>query len=195
MIKCIHRINEIERLKNIPTEFGVEVDLRADENGGIKMHHEPWEKGDDFEEFLDHYHHKFIILNVKEDGIENRAKEMCEKRGISDFFFLDVEFPFIYRETRNGEKRIAIRYSEDEMIEQVENFAGRADWVWIDTNTKLPLNSEIIEKLKPFKTALVCPERWGRSEDISNYISQMKDLNFQPDLVMTAWDFVDEWNF
>ncbi|HEY5714762.1 MAG TPA: hypothetical protein VIT68_05415 [Candidatus Gracilibacteria bacterium] len=197
MIKVMHRINTVEALQKIPHEYGVEIDIRAHENGERKLilNHEPFEGGEDFEDFLKAYQHAFIILNIKEAGIESEVLSLCAKYGVKDYFLLDVEFPYIYRSSRVGNRSIAIRYSEDEPIEQALKYKDKVDWVWIDTNTQLPLDPEIIEQLKGFKTALVCPERWGRPEDIPVYIEQMKSLNFKPDLVMTAAKFVDQWNF
>jgi len=86
-----------------------------------------------------------------------------------------------------------MRYSEDESIETVLKYTDLIDWVWIDTNTQLPLNAEIVEKLKPFKTCLVCPERWGRPQNITPYAKKMKDLNFRPDAVMTSRECIDQW--
>jgi hypothetical protein len=48
-------------------------------------------------------------------------------------------------------------------------------------------------KLKGFKTCLVCPERWNRSFDISNYINKMKNLEFKLDAVMTALPYSKYW--
>ena len=47
-----HRINTIAELKNLPSYFGAELDLRDDLNGRIYIQHNPFESGDDFEDFL-----------------------------------------------------------------------------------------------------------------------------------------------
>jgi hypothetical protein len=106
---------------------------------------------------------------------------------------LDVEFPYIYRASRLGIRDIAIRYSEDESIENVLKYKDKVDWVWIDTNTQLPFNDDIVQKLSGMKTCLVCPERWGRPQDIAAYAQKMKELNFKPTAIMTALDHVDTW--
>jgi len=118
---------------------------------------------------------------------------------IQNYFLLDVEFPYLYNATRKqGIRKIAVRYSEAEPIEAVEaqiSELGKPllDWVWIDVNTTLPLNQDVIKRLSKFKTCLVCPERWGRPEDIPRYTEKMKQLGFKPDAVMTSLDYVDEW--
>lgn len=194
MIIC-HRINTIEKLKTIPEKYGVEIDVRHDNRTGrLYLNHDPGE-GDDLEEYLKNFKHAFIIFNIKETGTEKRCIELAKKQGISNnkYFLLDVEFPFIYKATREGIKEIAIRYSEDEVIEQALKHKGKADWVWIDTNTVLPIDGVIVEKLNGFKTCLVCPERWGRPQDIHNYVEQMKKLNFKLDAVMTAVQYAEQW--
>ena len=95
-------------------------------------------------------------------------------------------------------RKVSIRFSEAEPIEYVqaqidEQGQPMLDWVWVDTNTKMPITSEAIPTLKKFKTCLVCPERWGRPADIQNYIEQLKKLDFKLDAVMTAKDYVGVW--
>ncbi|MBL4694342.1 hypothetical protein JKY72_03145 [Candidatus Gracilibacteria bacterium] len=193
MIKVVHRVNRIDELKKIPEEFGVEVDLRA-ENGRIILNHEAFEGGDDFEEYMGFYKHSLLVLNIKESGIEDKVIEIVKKNGVENYFLLDVEFPYIFRSAQEGFRNIALRYSEKEPIENVKVFEDKFDWIWIDTNTKLPLDSEIVSVLQKYKTCLVCPERWGRPEDIHQYKELMKKLNFQPTAVMTAFDCLDSWS-
>src|SRR3989338_9245947 len=199
-----HRVNTLEKLARVPQHFGVEIDIRG---WGERMllNHDPL-KSDieyvDLETFLEAYVDRGltggIILNLKEAGYEQVAMDLVESYGISDYFLLDVEFPYLYRATRKeGVRKIAVRYSEAEPIEAVEAQIAKGkpllDWVWIDTNTKLPLDSQIVRRLKPFKTALVCPERWGRPDDIHVYIKHMKALGFTPDTVMTHIKYTAQW--
>ena len=60
---CCHRINTISELKKIPSKYGIELDLRDNLNGDIYISHDPFKNGENFDEFLKHYHHSFIILN------------------------------------------------------------------------------------------------------------------------------------
>jgi hypothetical protein len=193
MLVIAHRINKIDQLKNIPSKYGVEIDVRC-MGARLILNHEPHQEGDDLEEYLKNYNHAFIIFNIKEAGIEQEVIALAEKYNVKDYFLLDVEYPFIYRATRTmGFKNIAIRYSEAEPIAFTTAHKDLADWVWIDTNSKLPLNKGIIKKLEGFKTCLVCPERWGRHKDIARYIKKMKKLGFQPDAVMTNINYALQW--
>ena len=62
-----HRINTISELRNLPTEYGVEIDLRDSLDGRIYIQHNPFESGEDFEKYLKEYHHGTMILNIKSE--------------------------------------------------------------------------------------------------------------------------------
>jgi hypothetical protein len=192
MIKIVHRVNTIRQLKKIPPRFGVEVDIRGF-GKKLVLNHEPLKTGDNLERYLKNYRHRFIILNIKETGIENRVLELCKKYKISDYFLLDVEAPYIYRAAKRGESKIAMRYSENEPLEGALVYKGKVDWLWIDVCTKLPLNKNIVKKISPFKTCLVSPECWGRPKDIKKYQRQMRKLNFHLDAVMADWEYINLW--
>ncbi|MEK6914086.1 MAG: hypothetical protein AABW83_00390 [Nanoarchaeota archaeon] len=190
-----HRINTISELKTIPEKYGVEIDIRALGNKLI-LNHEPHQSGDELEEYLKNFHHEFVIFNIKEAGIEKEVIALAEKYKVKDYFLLDVEFPFIYQATRKNDfKKIAIRFSEAEPIEMSLAQKGLLDWVWVDTNTILPLNQEVYKELKEanFKTCLVCPERWHRPDDIQKYIDYMKQNNIKIDAVMTNKNYISLW--
>jgi len=201
MLIICHRINKIEELEKIPRKYGVEVDIRGYGNN-ILLNHAPIDNPKNYnklEEYLKNFHHSFIIFNIKEAGYEQKVMDLAKKYKLEDYFLLDVEFPYLYRATREGGvRKIAVRYSEAEPIEAVEAQISKSgktllDWVWIDTNTQLPLNEDIVKRLFKFKTCLVCPDMWGRPEDIPKYIEKMKSLNFKPDAVMTSLKYVNLW--
>ena len=165
----IHRVNKIKELKGIEFKYGVEIDIRA-WSSELILNHEPFTSGERLEDYLDEYKHGTLVLNIKEAGIENEVLKLVRERpNIKSYYLLDVEFPYLYNSSRKGEKSIAIRFSEDESIETVKKYVNKVEWVWIDTNTILPINKNNYQILKLFKTCLVCPERWGRKEDISTY--------------------------
>ena len=153
----------------------------------------------ELEDYLAKYNHKMIIFNLKEAGYEKRVIDLAQKYNIDKYFLLDVEFPYFYKATRqDGFKKIAVRFSEAEPIEFLESQVSSqgdpmCDWVWIDTNTSLPLKQSVIKKIKRFSSCVVCPERWGRSSDIETYINVMRSLNFIPDAVMTSEEFAPAW--
>ena len=188
-----HRINTLAGLAKLPREFGAEIDIRA-AGSELILHHEPHEAGDRLVDFLDAYSHGTLVLNIKESGVEDAVLQLVDQRGLGNqCFLLDVEIPWLYRAAQAGERRGAVRYSEVEPLGSVAAFAGQVDWVWIDCFTSLPLDAEGVAVLRDFKTCLVCPERWGRPEDIVPYRQHMATLDFEPDAVMTAERYRAAW--
>jgi len=200
-----HRVNTLEKLARVKTEFGIEIDVRGFRQK-MFLNHDPLQDGVEYlelETLLQEYNRLGIqggiIFNTKEAGYEAQILELAKKYGIKgDSFLLDVEFPYLYAATRRlGVRNIAVRYSEAEPIEAVEaqmvDGQPLLDWVWIDTNTKLPLDAETVKRLQLFKTCLVCPERWGRPNDIQVYVEKMKSLGFAPTAVMTSIEEAHQW--
>ena len=135
----IHRVNTLKKLKQIPTKFGAEIDIRTLGNKLI-LNHEPLKQGDFLVDYLNEYRHGTLILNVKEAGIEDEILRLVRMNPqLKSYFLLDVEFPYLYQASLKGEQSVAVRYSEVESIETVKNFIGRVDWVWIDTNFPLKI--------------------------------------------------------
>jgi hypothetical protein len=196
VIKIAHRINTIDKLKKIPQEWGVEIDVRHDNRTGkLYLNHDPG-SGEYLEKYLKYFSHRFIIFNIKEVGIENHCVNLAAKFNIpkNNYFLLDVEFPYLYRAAlNNGMQQIAVRYSEAEPIEAALKFKNLVDWVWIDVNTKLPLDANVKRKLSGFKTCLVSPECWGRPDDIAVYRQKIEKLNFQLDAVMVDFKYGKLW--
>ncbi|MCX6124399.1 MAG: hypothetical protein NTV34_06570, partial [Proteobacteria bacterium] len=119
MMIVAHRINRIAELQALPAEFGVEIDVRADGKKLI-LNHEPFMSGDLLEGYLQACEKdRLVVFNIKEAGIESEVHDLAAEYGIKNYFLLDVEFPYIYRAARAGERRIAMRFSEDESLETV----------------------------------------------------------------------------
>ena len=189
----IHRINTLKGLKEVRQEYGTEIDIRAF-GSKLILNHEPFQSGELFEDYLDEYNHGTLILNIKEAGIEDEVLRLVRLHSqIKSFFLLDVEFPYIYRASRNGERAIAIRFSEDESLETAYKYVDKLDWVWIDTNSQLPLSDDNISILNCFKTCLVCPERWGRPYDIELYKQNIYKSNLRLSALMTTEKCAAQW--
>lgn len=196
MFFCHHRINTIEELLTIPYKDGIEIDLRDDPNTNqIHIAHDPFIIGQSFDEFLYHYHHSFIILNVKSERIEFRVLELLQKHNIQNYFFLDSSFPMIYNLSNHGESRSAIRFSEFEDIQTVLNMKGRAEWVWVDCFTKNPLNPTIYDELKKhgFKICFVSPELQSQPEKIKEYKLYFENNNIKIDMICSKSHNKDIW--
>lgn len=188
----IHRVNSIKKLNQISEEYGCEIDIRTD-GSRLILNHDPFKKGDLFTDYLDEYKNGTLVLNIKESGIEDLVLEEVKKRGINSYFLLDVEFPYLYRATKKGERNIAIRFSEKEPIENLNQFKDKLDWVWIDTISKFPVNIKNKYFFKDHKTCLVCPSRWGRSEDIKLYKEFFIERDYFPNSILTKQNLIKKW--
>jgi hypothetical protein len=191
MQKILHRINTKKQLKDTPCEFGVEVDIRSHGNQ-LYLHHDPFQNGENFEEWLKFYNHAILILNVKEEGLESRLISLMKKYGVDDYFFLDQSFPFLVKTAKKNEKRCAIRVSEFENIETAMSLAGEIDWIWVDCFTRFPLTAKDAKKLQNkgnFKLCFVSPELQGRLdiEHIKEFIQDIELLGIKGDAVCTKY--------
>lgn len=175
MLYIAHRINTIAQLEEVPVEYGVELDLR-DHGSRLILQHDPFTDGEDFEEYLRHYRHGLMILNIKSERIEHRVLELVQKYRVPDYFFLDSSFPMIRLLSQQGEKKIAVRFSEFEPIESALALAGAVDWVWVDCFTKMPLDEQTASRLKEhFKLCAVSPELQKRPvTEIPAYAAELR---------------------
>ncbi len=195
MIVIIHRVNTVSELNNTPKKYGVEVDIRA-YNGKLILNHESNKNGEELEEFLKHYGHKFIILNIKESGTEMEVLDLVKKYKIKNFFFLDVEYSFIYKAMANKlTKNIALRVSEIEPVDMALHNSGRFNWVWIDIFSKIPINKQDYVKLKKagYNICFLCPSSLNRPEDALKYKRLLAKKGIKIDAVMTEKEFAEEW--
>ena len=186
MIKIAHRINTISQLNSIEKSYGIECDIRS-ANNTLILHHDPFEKGTPFEDFLTYFNHAFIILNTKEEGLEIEILNLLKKYNISNFFFLDLSLPFLIRYAKKGVSNIAIRYSEYEPLELCKKFSSLVDWVWVDCFNGTPPSIDTLNELQTlFKICLVSPELQSFSKDsIQRYQTQLS--SFKPDAVCTKF--------
>ena len=91
MIFIKHRVNKIRDLKKLNKEYGVEIDIRS--NGkNLYLHHDPYKKGESFIKWLRYYNHNVIVLNVKEEGLEDQIIKKLKKRNIKNFSFMTKHF-------------------------------------------------------------------------------------------------------
>lgn len=161
MIPIIHRVNDIRGLIRTPPQYGVEVDLR--QNGReVILQHEAFAKGESFKAYLKHFRHRFIILNIKSDGIETQVLHLLRQRKIRAYFLLDLAFPRLVLLARQGERRLAVRLSEFESVETCLSLRGKARWIWVDCFKRFPLTQKMHDRLfRHFKICLVSPELQG----------------------------------
>jgi hypothetical protein len=188
MIVISHRRNTIADLKATPAHLGIEIDVRTDGKKLI-VQHDPFSDGVSFDHWIESFDHKTLILNVKEEGLEPMLIEKMKSRGLEDYFFLDQSFPFLIKFSSACSGRSAVRVSEFESMGTALSLTGKATWAWIDCFTRFPLDSDQARLLQAanLKLCLVSPELQGRTSEpeINAFISNLKDLNINPDAVCT----------
>jgi len=125
-----HRVNTISALEKIDPAYGVEIDLRS-KNDSLILAHDPFVEGELFSEWLKYWRGQSLILNVKEDALENSILGHLSQYGASDFFFLDQSYPSIRRTINMGVTKVATRVSDFEDLET--SLKSGSDWVWLDS--------------------------------------------------------------
>lgn len=190
-----HRINTIEELRDTPSEYGVELDVRDSLDGTIYLQHNPFEPGENFEEYLKEFHHGTMIINVKSERIELKIQELLSLYGIANYFYLDSSFPMIHLLSQSGEKRIALRISEYEGLDTARNMAGKVQWIWVDCFSKIPISHKEFMELKKlgYKLCFVSPELEGHNSDIENYARELKSKDIVFDAICTKRHNISKW--
>jgi hypothetical protein len=180
-----HRRNTLAELLATDRKYGIEVDIRS-HGEKLTIHHDPFQAGESFEDWISAYAHGTLILNVKEEGLEPRLISLMKSKNIEDYFFLDQSFPFLVKWSKAGEHRCAVRVSEFESVETALTLAGKVDWVWVDCFSRFPLDTHLARQLQQagFKLCLVSPELQGRNAKAE--IPALIDLLEQQDIAVEA---------
>lgn len=191
MLIIKHRINSIKDLKDTPNNFGVEFDLHSYKNK-LVVHHDPFIDAINFDDWLTHYNHSYMFINIKEEGIENRVIDSINKTGNDRFLLFDLSFPSIINLSKIGFTKIAMRMSKYESINTVFNLKGKIDWIWLDMfDDEMPISTDNFKKLQSFgmKICIVSPELQGRDQSsLLKVKSSLELLNIKPDAVCTKYD-------
>jgi len=176
-----HRVNTISALEKIGPTYGVEIDLRS-KNGSLILAHDPFEEGELFSEWLKYWRGQSLILNVKEDALENSILGHLSPYGITDFFFLDQSYPSIRRTINMGVTKVATRASDFEDLETC--LKSGSDWVWLDSFSG---NWEYLRDAVPAlsengqRTCLVSPElqRVDSAAELASLQEMIKKSNLK----------------
>ena len=195
MIFVAHRINTVNELKMVPFKFGIEVDVTnyADK---LVLAHDPFIEGENFESFIKNFKHRFIIINIKTEGIEYKILEILKKFKIKKYFFLDCSFPMIFKlgSYKKTKVNLAVRYSKYESIETVLKVHNFCKWVWIDClDKKIEFKKNKNLYLDKYHSCIVSPELHNRVDEIENYAIKLKSLNFVPKMICSKIDNYKIW--
>ncbi len=188
-----HRCNSIKEIQETSNKYGVEVDIRS-YGERLILNHEPFVNGVLFEDWLSYFKHKFLILNVKEEGLENSCLGLLKKFKIVNYFFLDQSFPMLIKSAKNKTLETSMRYSKYESLETVLKFKGLVKWIWVDYYEDYPLFKDIILKLKEnqYKICLVSPELQGHSENkINEAFNSIEKYKKHIDAICTK--YISKW--
>ena len=203
MIYIQHRVNSIKDLKLTDSKYGIEIDIRNHGQELIVVHDPFLDQEINLESWLKHFKHKFLIVNVKEEGLEPKIFNLLSKFNIMNYFILDESIPYILKYSRMGISNFAIRVSEFEVCETALNISQNlntlnlnVEWVWADSFSGHPLKTETIRSLKDsgFKICQVSPElhhvdnpdSWEKL--INNFQSEMNfndDYAYMPEMICT----------
>lgn len=203
MIIVHHRRNSIEEIEETSTGYGAEIDLR-NHGDDIFVIHDPFRTDAvRLDEWLKAYKHRFLIANVKEEGLEPKLTELFSQHGISDFFILDESIPYIRKYAMLGLPKFAVRVSEFESVETALRLAeylqqnGKSvEWIWVDSFTGEPLPAEDAARLRNagYKLCQVSPELHHVDDPsswqprITSFLEKLDVLEggpFRPDMVCT----------
>jgi hypothetical protein len=179
-----HRVNSVAALAEIDPKYGVEIDLRTNK-GNLILAHDPFTEGDLFSDWLKFWRGQSLILNVKEDALENSILKCLNEYGVSDFFFLDQSYPSIRRTINSGLTKVATRVSDYEDLQTALN--SGSDWVWLDSfSGKWDYLSKSVPALgkNGQKTCLVSPEL--QRANSSSEIKLLQEMILEKDLAITS---------
>jgi len=186
MIIVEHRKNQSSELKLVPPRHGVEIDLRLFD-GELILAHDPFKPGETFEKWSHDFHHSLLILNVKEEGLEDVVLGFLEQKNVNNYFFLDQSLPSVIKSIKLGHSSAA-RISEFENFTWTPNFSP--DWIWVDCfSGNWDYLDQALEKVSRLniKTCIVSPELQGRYDpgELINLKSILSNHKFVPDAVCT----------
>jgi hypothetical protein len=166
-----HRVNSSKDLREIDNSFGIELDIRSIGNDLIVSHDAFNSDAEVFSEWLLSYQHGTLVVNIKEEGIEEAIIETLVNANVSNYFLLDQSFPFLVKGLRAGHSRTAARISDFESISTLRNlskgFPITPGWAWLDSFTGRWDHLGGLDELQSmgYKTCLVSPELQGRFAD------------------------------
>lgn len=184
-----HRVNSLKQAGLIENNAGAEIDLRLS-FGEIIIAHDPNQPGCNLKDWLEVFSGDFVVLNLKEMGIEEIVlSQLQRQRPELDYFFLDLIMPSLLKSLNEGVKSAA-RVSEFESTDVILKLS--APWYWLDSfsgSWDFLNDTDGQADLKDKKFCVVSPELQGRElENGSEHleiIQILKNLNLSLDAVCT----------
>jgi hypothetical protein len=165
MIYVKHRVNRREELQKTSARFGIEIDVRSS-SSELFLEHDFGKMGDLFSDWVKSYKHQLLIINVKEEGLEEKINQELFSHSITNYFYLDQSIPSLYKSLNNNIPA-AVRISDIEPANILENI--NASWIWLDNfSGKWNILMENLLKYKKLKHKLcvVSPELQKREPNL-----------------------------
>jgi len=187
-----HKVNTIEKLREVPVEDGIEMDVRWDSRiQDVIVSHDLVSSSEyllSFKEWMKEYKQSFLIVNVKDSQLEDKVIEILKDYKIK-WYFLDSQIPDIVRLSKQGYgKHFISRVSRYEWFSSELIEATNRDYTWLDT-----FGESGIDMFKYFKKEkcyiIVSPELHKKPENMEAMKSAVKVLPHY--LVCT--DFPEFW--
>lgn len=189
MIIIKHRVNTIQELKSTERKFGVEIDIRT-LGVDLIVQHEPFIPGVKLSEWLKHFEHQILVINLKEDGLEKAILNLMIEFNITNFFFLDQSMSSFYKTSLVYPNFCSARVSDIESVETILNFTS--GWVWFDSHSGnwdyLKKTLSELSKIK-VKKCLMSPElqRDNSEKELNNLKLLIDQFSFSFEAVCTKY--------
>ncbi len=198
-----HRVNTLSELLSCSVDYGVEIDIRNHGNELIVEHDPFMSDREMLEHWLTGYNHRFLIVNVKEEGLEERLLQLLHQYNVKDFFILDESIPFIRKHALSGLSNFAVRQSHIEPAAMAVNLQQdllKSDktihWAWCDCFNGVPTSLSELEKMRSVGLSLCQvspelhfvqqPEKWEYLIQIfQRELASHYDQSVWPDMVCT----------
>lgn len=185
-----HRINSINELKEIKSEYGIEIDVRYDTTDKclILSHDIEFKNPCKLSEFIRCANHEMIIFNIKSSQCEELVISLMEKNNIENYYFLDSQIPDIVRLAKKGYgPKFITRISQYETLNK-SLFDLCSNYVWVDTFGELEFY--FIEKQSNKDYIFVSPELHKKNENIKKF-KKVLDEDFFGYSICT--DYTSDW--
>lgn len=149
----IHRINTVRKLKQLPLNHGIEVDVR-DYKNKIILSHDPFSNGDSLKKLIENVNKRMTIVNVKSYGlIDIILKKIKNKK---NFYFLDLSFSEIDKLVKKGlSNKIILRFSKYEYFDLKAKSFKDVEWIWYDYFDKKTITKKNYKYIKENKKKFV----------------------------------------
>lgn len=178
-----HRRNTCAQLSSVDSRHGVEIDLRSDVTRPQSLHlaHDPYVLGEDFDTWIRQFKKQGVqgplILNTKEDGLEEQVSQRLAAQHIDNYFFLDTAPATLVKRCQAGlGAHMAARLSSFEPVGSLSAYEGltspyRPAWLWVDCFGGTPVEARLLGELAPhYRVCLVSPELHGfHTDDIVQF--------------------------